>query len=84
MTVSTIIYVPFGLPHESVSGLPLFSVISSTLSSDTETDGIIIDQYSEDISARQTFELLSGNSKQITTIASLSSWANRAENWFTR
>ena len=79
--LSASVDVHYGLPQVSVGGSPLFSIISSTLSSYTQADDIIIDQYSDDTSASKTFELLLDNSDQTTTIASLGSWTDRYATW---
>ena len=57
--LSSSVPVPVGVPQGSVNGSILFILLVSALPEQTATDGVTIDQYSEDTNGRITFKLLS-------------------------
>jgi hypothetical protein len=60
-----------------------FILLVSDLPEQTTTDGVIIDQYSDDTNGRITFKLLSKDdySDQRAAIASLFLWTRRTDGW---
>ena len=57
--LSSSVPVPVGVPQGSVNGSILFILLVSALPEQTATDGVTIDQYSDDTNGRITFKLLS-------------------------
>ncbi|XP_046650648.1 uncharacterized protein LOC124341758 [Daphnia pulicaria] len=80
---SSSVPVPYGVPQGSVNGAILFILLVSALPEQTETDGVIIDQYSDDTNGRITFQLHSktNHSDQQAAIANLSHWTCRTDRW---
>ncbi len=80
---SSSVPVPVGVPQGSVNGSILFILLVSDLPEQTTTDGVIIDQYSDDTNGRITFKLLSkdDHSDQRAAIASLGLWTRRTDGW---
>jgi hypothetical protein len=72
-----------GVPQGSVNGFILFIILVSALPEQTATDGVTIDQYSDDTNGRITFKLLSkdDHSDQRAAISNLDHWTRRTDGW---
>ena len=82
--VSHSTYIRFGVPQCSVLGGTLFTIYIASLPSETATDGVTIDGFSDDTQARMKLSLGPNisSSQLCSPTSALSSWCLKCERFF--